>query len=120
MKICIVVFFDFPKHPITTVINVIKLFLVEIWKFQISPKAKTASIGYFKKVKQFYSIVLITNSALFSHFSAGSDIVTIIFQFLNFGEIQISFNKSFITSTTATTAAVVTVVVCCCKILTID
>ena len=32
---------------------------------------------------------------LFSHFSAGSDIVTNFFQFLNFGEISISSKKVF-------------------------
>ena len=37
---------------------------------------------------------------LFSHFSAGSDIRTNFFVFVNFGEIQISSKKSFITSTT--------------------
>ena len=40
-------------------------------------------------------------AALFSHFSAGSDIRTNFFQFLNFGQTYISSKKSFITSTTA-------------------
>ena len=38
--------------------------------------------------------------ALISHFSAGSDIKTNVFQFINFGEIEIFSKKSFITSTT--------------------
>jgi len=38
--------------------------------------------------------------ALFSHYSADSDIKTNVFQFLNFGEIKISSKNSFITSTT--------------------
>ena len=38
--------------------------------------------------------------ALFSHFSAGSDIRTNFIQYLNFGEIQISSKKKYIKSTT--------------------
>ena len=38
---------------IRTVVDVIKQFLEEIWKFEISPKAKTARIGYFKEINSF-------------------------------------------------------------------
>ena len=38
--------------------------------------------------------------SLFSHFSVDSDIKTNIFQFLNFGKIEISSKNSFITSNT--------------------
>ena len=41
--------------------------------------------------------------ALFTHFSASLDIITNFFPFLNFGEIEISSKKSFITSTTGVT-----------------
>ena len=34
----------------------------EIWKFKISPKAKTARIGHFKSNKQFYTLDLLKNS----------------------------------------------------------
>ena len=124
--------------PFHSVGNVIKLFLAEIWKIQISPKAKTTRIGYLKSNKRFkQSIVLLENSIvftflcrfifplkpklqdyailkainsvkvlfcfiilLFSHLSAGSAIRTNFFNFLIFGEIQISSKKGFITSTT--------------------
>ena len=55
----------------TSVVNVLKLFLEEI--------------GHFKSNKEFLSTVLI-KIALFSHFCAGSDIKTNVFQFLNFWE----------------------------------
>ena len=48
------------------VVDVIKLFLEEIWKFKISPKPKTARIGYFKRNKQFLSIFLLKNGIIFT------------------------------------------------------
>ena len=79
-------------NRIEPVVNVIKLFLVEIQKIQISPLAETARIGHSNK--QFQSIALL-KIALFSHFCAGSDIRTYFLQFLNFGENQITSKKKF-------------------------
>ena len=47
-------------------VNVIKLFLEEIWKIEISPLAKTARISHYKSNKQFLSIVLLKNSIVFT------------------------------------------------------
>ena len=52
----------------------------------MSPKVKTARLGYFKRNKKVLSIFLL-KIALFSHICEGSGIRTNFIQFLNFGEI---------------------------------
>ena len=69
-----------------SVVDVIKLFLAEIWKFEISPLDKIARIGHFKSNYQFYNLYLLKNSIVFT-FLCRSYIVTNFFKFLNFGEI---------------------------------
>ena len=54
-------------------------------KIYISSKAKTARIGYFKRNKQFWVPFYITIAQLFSHLSAGLDIITNFFNFLILG-----------------------------------
>ena len=73
----------------STVVDVIKLFL----EIQISPSTETTEQAILDKE----TVLKIT---LFKQICAGSDIWTSFIQFLNFGEIQISSEKSFITSTT--------------------
>ena len=55
---------SFQRQEKALLADVIKLFLEEIWKFHISPKAKTARIGYFKRNKKFLSIVLLKDSII--------------------------------------------------------
>ena len=62
------------------VVDVIKLFLEEFWKIQISPQAETARIGHFKSNKQFQSKLALFSPFRFRHQNK-------LFPFLNFGEI---------------------------------
>ena len=76
----------------------LKLFWRNSGKSRYPPKLKQQKYAILKAISS-YRVNLLKN-ALFRHFSAGSDIRTHFFQFLYFGEIQISSKKSFIALTT--------------------
>ena len=68
-------------------------------KSRFPPKLKQQEQAILKAINSF-GVQICIKIALFNLFSAGLDIRTNFFPFLNFGEFQISSKKSFITSTT--------------------
>ena len=84
------------------VVDVIKLFWRNSGKSRFPPKLKQQEQAISKSINSFREMICL-KLALYSHFSPGSDIRTNFITFLNFGEIQISYKKCFITSTTGRT-----------------
>ena len=66
-------------------VDVIKLFLEEFWKIEISPQAETARIGHLIATNSF-RVLLCLKIAKFSHFCSGLDSITIFFHILILGK----------------------------------
>ena len=77
-----------------------KLFWRDSGKSRLPISGNSKNRPFYVKAINSFRVYICLKLELFSNFSAGSDIETNFFTFLNFGEICISSKNSFITSTT--------------------